>query len=149
MKTSSRQWHGWIWSSGEKTELGVYTQYLHTYVYTLGSHQHEKFYHDDHGVQFWGHLSCLVFSELPGSVVLMSAINLGPFCHYCFKYFFVFFFFPSFFSLLVFPLYEYYEYFCSCPMVPGYSVLFFPVLVLFAFLSGNTLKLRDSLLSRM
>ena len=72
---------------------------------------------------FWGHLSCLVFSEFPGSVFwCLTDINLGEILsHYCFKYCFCSFLFLPF---LVLPLCVCYT-FCSCPTVLGYSVPFF------------------------
>lgn len=79
-----------------------------------------------YGIGFW-HLSCLVFSELSGSVVWCLTLIWGNFQSL---------FFSSissihFFSLiLVFPLQVFYTFY-SCPTILGYSVVLFSVFILY------------------
>ena len=101
---------------------------------------------------YW-HLSCLIFSDLPGSVFWLSHINLrksqsllgshsrtrlkqlsSSSSHYCFKYFLCSFL--SFFLLLVFPLWVYH---ITPFTVLSHSPWVFSSLLLFFFFSPQCL----------
>ena len=68
------------------------------------------------------HLSSLVFFMLPGSVVWCLTLIWGNFPVLLLQIFLLLL--SLFILFLVFPLHIGYT-FCSCPTVPGYSVLFF------------------------
>ena len=93
------------------------------------------------------YLTCLVFSELPGSVVCHLTLFGEILSHYCFKYCFCFI---LFLFLLALPLHICYV-FCSCPRVLGYFVLsisfFFSLNFCFRRFYQHFFKLTDSFFS--
>lgn len=77
---------------------------------------------------FWGQFSYLVFSEIPGSMILYLTLLQGNSQLLLFEIFLLFL------SFLYFWYSHYSCYtFCSCTMVLGYSVMSFSIFVFFAF----------------
>ena len=75
------------------------------------------------------HLSCLVFSEVPGSVVWCLTLIWGKFSVITASNILLFLYSPS-----GIPIMQMLHLIFSCPTVPGYSVLLFSVCVIFFFL---------------
>lgn len=97
-------------------------------------------------VTFIWNAFCLVFSDLPGSVVWCLTLIWELLSHYGFKYFFCFFLS----STLVFPLHACYSFVVVSQSlnILGFFSGFFPSLLFcFGGFYGDILTLRDSFLS--